>query len=387
MRELKNLKIGIDARITGYREGGISRYGRSLAQALASIDTSDQFTIFQNWRHRESILPAGANLTTSYLFTPPHHRWEQWTLPLELSFHRVDLLHSIDFIPPFHRPCASVITVHDLAFVRMPNIMTEDSLRYYMQVGKAAKNTDGIIADSEVTRKDIVDLLGVSARHIDVIYPGIDSIFTPLDKEQVQRFCHDKGLPPSFIFWVSTIEPRKNLEVLLEAMSLIRAKLPSEKRTLVVAGAQGWLSDDTISKLSSLQSSGDAIYLGQVSQEDLLHLYNAAWVFIFTSQYEGFGLPPLEAMACGTPVISSNAPAMPEVLGEAPLYFPHSAPTALAERILSLAEDESLEKELYQAGLKQAARYTWDNTAQQTLEVYHKAYCGSRPDYNQKAKA
>ncbi len=256
-----------------------------------------------------------------------------------------------------------------------------------MQVGKAAKNTDGIIADSEVTKRDIVDLLGVSGRNIDVIYPGIDSGFAPLDKEQVQQFCQRKGLPSSFMFWVSTIEPRKNLDVLLEAMSLISNKLPSEKRTLVVVGAQGWLSDDTMSRLSALQSSGDAIYLGQVSQEDLLHLYNAAWVFIFTSQYEGFGLPPLEAMACGTPVISSNAPAMPEALGEAPLYFPHSEPDALAERILSLAEDESLQKELYQAGLEQAARYTWDNTAQQTLEVYHKAYRGSRSDHSKRTKA
>ncbi len=378
----EDLRIGIDARITGYREGGISRYGRALAHAFSHMDTTDQFTIFQNWRHRESIVQ-GKNVSTSYLVTPPHHRWEQWTLPIELTIHKVDLLHSIDFIPPFRRPCASVITVHDLAFVRMPHIMTGESLRYYLQVGKAVKNTDGIIADSQVTKNDIVDLLGVSGRSVDVIHPGLDSAFRPLDNRQVKRFCQEKGIPASFMLWVSTIEPRKNLDVLLKTVALVRGKLPSEKRTLVVAGAQGWLSDHTFAEMSSLQSSGDVVYLGQISQDDLLHLYNAAWLFIFTSLYEGFGLPPLEAMACGTPVISSNSPAMPEVLGDAAMYFTPDDPDTLAEKVLSLSKDESLRRRMSEAGLKQASRYTWEEAARQTLAVYQRAY----PERGRKAGA
>ncbi|MSQ14480.1 MAG: glycosyltransferase family 1 protein [Dehalococcoidia bacterium] len=370
------MRIGIDARVTGYRKGGIGQYGRLLAQAFASINTSDHFTIFQSWKHRQQIT-SGKNISTSYLLTPPHHRWEQRLLPLELSVHNIDLLHTIDFIPPFHRRFDSVITIHDLAFMRMPHIMTAESLRYYGQVGEAAKNTDGIIADSEATKRDIVDLLGVPDRSVNRVYPGLDNAFMLLDREQVKRFCRNKGVPPSFMFWAGTIEPRKNLDVLLDALPLLREKLPSEKRTLVVAGEPGWLSDRTLSKLSSLERSGDAIYLGAVPNNDLLHLYNAAWAFIFTSLYEGFGLPPLEAMACGAPVISSNAPAMEEVLGDAPLYFNPADPHSLAERIMALAENESLAQDMSKKGLKQAARYTWEKAARETLEVYHKVHAES----------
>lgn len=366
------MKIGIDARLAGYREGGIGRYARSLAQAFATLDSADHFTVFQSWRDREP-LAVGPRLKTRLLFTPPHHHWEQWLLPLELTMANIDLLHSTDFIPPFRRRFASVITIHDLAFVRMPNLMTGESYKYYMQVGAAVKKTNGIIADTEVTKQDIVDLLRVPSRAIDVVYPAPDSSFGPLGREQALEFCKSRGLPPSFIFWVGTIEPRKDLDTLLAAVPMIKGKLPPEKGTLVVAGSRGWLSDNTMSRLSSLERSGDAVYLGHVSQQELLYLYNAAWVFVFPSLYEGFGLPPLEAMACGTPVISSDAPAMPEVLGDAPVFFPVGDAKALAEAMLAIAEDSSLAVDLARRGVEQAAAYTWEKAAQGALGVYRKA--------------
>ena len=366
------MHIGIDARLTYYSSGGISQYITQLIRALREIDQEDRFTIFQS-RHGPKLFDDQLNFWQRPLWTPCHFRLEQWTLPLELAFSDLDILHSPDFIPPFHRRCKAVITIHDLAFLRFPKLLTEESDRYYRQIKRAVESADGIIAVSQSTRRDLAELLGVPAEHVDVIYHAADERFRPLDDAQAAKeFCQEHDLPETFILWVGMLEPRKNLETLLKALAILRDREKGLSHKLIVAGAKGWLYESALNLVDELHLTNDVGFFGPASVADLLLLYNAAGLFVFPSLYEGFGFPPLEAMACGTPVVSSRTSSLPEVLGEAALYFDPLDAEALAEAIQRVAEDEELQKELIQRGLAQSAKFNWKKTAEQTLAVYRR---------------
>jgi glycosyltransferase involved in cell wall biosynthesis len=255
-----------------------------------------------------------------------------------------------------------------------PKLLTGESGRYYGQIKRAVESADGIIAVSENTRRDLAELLGVPTERVDVIYHAADERFRPLDDQAAKEFCQEHDLPESFILWVGILEPRKNLEVLLRALTILRDKEKELHHKLVVAGAKGWLYENTIKLVDELRLADDVIFFGTASVADLLLLYNGARLFVFPSLYEGFGLPPLEAMACGTPVVCSRTSSLPEVLGEAALYFDPLDAEALAEAIQRLAEDEGLRQELRQRGLEQAAKFSWQKTAEQTLAVYRRVY-------------
>ncbi len=363
--------VGIDARLIAYQRGGISTYTLRLLQALQDLADGDQFTVLQSRRRPEPMLTHPAFRTVS-LWTPPHHPWEQWSLPLELAFQPLDLLHSPDFIPPLHRRCPAVITVHDLAFLRFPDTQTSDSLRYYRQVNQAVENAEGIITVSEATRRDMVELLGCAAERVDVVHHGVDARYRPLSQEAARRFCKDRGLPETFVLWVGTLEPRKNLAALFRAFAALKGKLPPARDTLVLAGPVGWRYEETAKLFDELGLAGRTVFFGPATEDELAMLYNAAWAFAFPSLYEGFGLPPLEAMACGTPVVASDAPALPEVLGDAALYVPPHDDQALAAALLRISHDTALAAELSRKGLARAAEFSWRQAAQQTLAIYHR---------------
>ena len=365
-----SMRIGIDARLVAYQRGGISTYIRRLVEALSEIDQQDEFTIFQS-RRDDRPLVRRPGFHSSTLWTPPHHPWEQWALPLELAPRSLDLLHCPDFIPPFRRRCPAVITVHDLAFRRFPETKTPDSLRYYDQIDRAVAEAEAVIAVSQATKKDLAELLAVAPQRVEVVYHGVDRRYRELDDPpSVRAFCQSRGLPETFILWVGTQEPRKNLPCLFQALAAIKGRLPEAKDTLVVAGPKGWLYEEAESVLEDLGLRERTVFFGQATEEELLMLYNAAWALAFPSLYEGFGLPPLEAMACGTPVIASSAPALPEVLGDAALYFDPHQPEALAQHLLRLAEDTALWDCLRRAGLARAQGFRWRDTAEQTLAIY-----------------
>lgn len=365
------MRVGIDARLVPYQRGGISTYIQGLADALARIDTGDQLCLLES---RKGLWP-GAPLdgaTTHMLWTPPHHPWEQWSLPLELAFAPLDVLHSPDFIPPFRSHCPTVITVHDLDFLRYPETKSADALRYYSQVGRAVTEAEGVIAVSETTKGDVVELLGVAPERVDVVYNGVSSYYRPLEsREEARTFCREHGLPETFILWVSTIEPRKNLGCLLQA--LVQTDLPPSLQQLVLVGSQGWRAEESLAMIAGLGLGERTTLYGPATREELLYLYNAAWVLAYPSFYEGFGLPPLEAMACGTPVISSTAPALREVLGDTPLFCDPNDPSSLSRQLERLARSETLRCQLRDAGLGHAATFSWEKAARQTLDVYHKA--------------
>jgi len=369
------MRIGIDARLIYYTQAGIRSYIVHLIEALARIDQEDEFIILQS-RKDDTILVSQPNFHRRSFWTPSHHRLEQWTLPLEIGPLRLDVLHSPDFIPPLRRNCRSTITIHDLTFLLYPHFLTQESARYYGQIDEAVQHADHIIAVSQSTKRDAARLLGVPESKITVIYEAANPIFRPLpDREMVWRFRMERGLEDDYLLFVSTIEPRKNLPLLLRAYHWLRR---SYKRglKLVVVGSKGWLFDEVFLFVERLNLKDEVIFTGWVPAEELLLYYNGAICLVHPSFYEGFGLSPLEAMACGTPVVTSNTSSLPEVVGDAGLMVDPEDVAGLAEAIRRLLEDASLRHTLGEKGLERAKLFSWERAAGETLKLYRRVGSG-----------
>lgn len=365
------MRIGIDARMVYYTQAGISQYTQRLIRALAEIDQDNEYLVIQNWRDREP-LSLNHNFKRVSFISPAHHRLEQWFLRFELPLLDLDVLHSPDFIPPFRRNCKSVITVHDLAFLLYPQFLTEDSAHYYGQIDQAVLHTDHIIAVSQNTKEDIIRLLGVPEDKITVIYEAASPIYRPVeDKKELRRVREKYHIAGDFILFVSTIEPRKNLPTLLRAFRQLLDDYKPEVQ-LVIAGRRGWLFEDVFSLVDELKLSEDVLFLGRVPVEDLPPLYTAARLFAYPSTYEGFGLPPLEAMACGTPVVVSNVSSLPEVVGDAALMVAPDDIPGLTVALWRGLTDEAQRAELIAKGFRRAKCFSWEKTARQTLAVYQR---------------
>ncbi len=369
------MRIGLDARITHYTRAGIGQYTWRLIHALAALDRADEFHIF---RHRRDRAPftRQSNFQHHSLWTPCHHRLEGYLLSMELfwSSPPLDVLHTTDFIPPRFLPgrAKSVITIHDLAFMHFPHFLTQASARYYGQIEDAVKRADHIIAVSNSTRRDIINLLGVDERKITVIYEAPNPIYRPMDRAhalaQVQaRF----PVPRDFILFVSTIEPRKNVQGLLRAFRRLLDDYKLDAH-LVLAGAKGWLSQEAYDLVTELKLNKQCQFLGAVEEEDLVFLYNAARCLAYPSFYEGFGLPPLEAMTCGTPTVVANVSSLPEVVGDAALLVAPNDAEELTVALWRLLTDDGLWRELQQKGFTRAERFSWERTARATLDVYRR---------------
>lgn len=364
------MRIGIDARMAYYSKAGIGRYVINLVKALRELNPPEEFVILQSCKDKTPLVTPPFKV--HYLWTPSHHRLEQITLPLELWPRRITLLHSPDFIPPFHFRGLSVITVHDLAFLIYPQILTRDSIRYYGQIEEAVERADHIIAVSEWTKKDLVERLGVPEGKITVVYEAAEETYRPLDPQEARRKVREIfGLEQRFILFVSTIEPRKNVPTLLKAFKIVRERCREEVK-LVLVGGKGWLSENVFELVDKLNLRKEVIFLGFVPSEKLLYLYNAASLLAHPALYEGFGLPILEAMACGLPVVASNVSSIPEVTGSAAMLVDPEDEEALAAAIRRILKEPEFAQGLREKGLKRASLFSWKKTAAQTLEVYRK---------------
>lgn len=367
------MRIGVDVRLFYHRTAGIGWYTIRLLTALAKIDHTNHYVLLQHRRQKKPLV-AGERISRATLFTPAHHRFEQWPLSLETSLKHLDLIHSPDFIPPLHNKIPAVITVHDLAFLRYPQFVTAKSARYYGQVEDAVKRANRIIAVSQSTKNDIIELLGTPECKIDVIYEAADPFFRPIEREQARSILKQAGLPvfEDFILVVGTIEPRKNLTTLIRAYHILRTSYQHEL-PLVLAGAPGWLSEDIHALVQELGLTQDVHFLGSMSNEQLLALYNLATLLAHPAHYEGFGLPPLEAMACATPVICSDAGSLPEVTGGASLLIPPEDVDAWAAALHRALSDDALRQTLSKKGALRAQTFSWEKAARETLLTYHKA--------------
>ncbi|HUE75895.1 MAG TPA: glycosyltransferase family 1 protein [Chloroflexota bacterium] len=363
------MRVGIDARMLHYQRAGIATYVSGLLRGLRAVAPDLALTALVSARSTEDVC---TDVPQVRILTPPHHRWEQITLPLELMLHRFDVLHSPDFIPPFRRGSRSVITVHDLAFLRFPHLLTDDSRRYYGQIGNAVKSADVIIAVSQATRRDLVERVGAPADRIVVILEAADPTFQPASDDEILRVREHYNLPEDYFLFVGTLEPRKNLAGLFRAYARLRSRSVSLP-VLAIGGQPGWLAEDLPRLVGELKLNDYVHFLGRVRSEFLPALYSGATALVYPSLYEGFGLPALEAMACGTPVIASSAGALPEVCGNAAILVDPLAISELANAMDRVARQPSLRQELVGLGFARVAEFTWEATATATLDAYRRA--------------
>ncbi len=358
------MRIAIDARLTYYSQAGISRYIQRLVREIPQLAPGVDWTIVQS-RKDGRTLPGGRRVDA---WTPCHHRLERWALGAELLRHRLDLLHSPDFIPPAFGAGCIIITVHDLNFVHYPQFLTKEALRYYSgQIEWAIGRADHILADSHQTRQDLLTLLGAAPEKVTTVHLAADERFRPAsDLSALGRY----DLSPGYILFVGTLEPRKNIPTLLSAYRILLDGKATDA-PLVLVGRRGWLADDIFDTLSSLRLQNQVRILDDVVGQDcLVQLYNGAAMLVIPSFYEGFGLPVLEAMACETPVIAADRGSLPEIVADAGLLVNPEDPDELAAAIRRLLDDDQLRGELVQRGRAQAARFSWPEAARQTWQVY-----------------
>ncbi len=359
--------IGLDVRLHAYAQGGISRYARRLAMELPRQMADERLLVIAHRRETEP-LPLPDTVRTIRAWTPPHHRLERWALGCELLPWRLDVLHSCDFIPPAWGARRFVITVHDLTFLHYPQYLTAEARSYYNDhIAWAVGHADAIIADSYATQNDLEILLHVPRQRITVIHLAADERFRPLPAAQTREVLARYKLTPGYLLFVGTWEPRKNLPGLLSALARLSDE---ERRPLVIAGRPGWLYDDIFAQVQSLKLTPWVRFIERVPESDLVALINGALLLTMPSFYEGFGLPALEAMQCGIPVVVSDRASLPEVVGEAGICVPPDDPQALADALRRVADDAALRARMKAAGLRQARKFTWAATARRTLEVY-----------------
>lgn len=372
------MRVGVDARLMYHQPAGISRYTWHLLQAIAELDKEDEFVVFQHRKHRTSLVTQ-PNFRRATLYAPAHHRLEQQALAVELLRFPLDVLHSTDFIPPLYSRVKSVITVHDLAFIHYPHFLTTESAAYYGQIDKAVAHAKHIIVPSEHTRQDLIAQMGVPDDKVSVIYEAANPMFRPLPFAETRRAVMAKyAIPEKYILSVGTIEPRKNITGLLQAFACLRAKYGLMDAGLVIAGGKGWLYDETLQTVTDLGLNDSTFFLGRVPDEDLHALYVGARCLIHPAYYEGFGLPPLEAMACGTPTIVSDVSSLPEVVGDAALLVNPRNTEEIAVAMHRLLTDDALHAELAEKGLQRAATFSWERAASKTLEVYRQVVAARR---------
>lgn len=369
------MRVAIDYTAAIRQGAGIGRYTRGLVRALANLDRGNQYTLFSagqaatetgwppNFRVRNSCIPARW-LTVG---------WQRMRLPLpaEALTGACDLFHSPDFVLPPLRRALGIVTVHDLSFMRLPDC-ADPGLRAYLAgaVPRAVRAADHILADSSNTRSDLIELLEVPPEKVSVVPAGVDEVFSRVeDPERLSQIQSRYGLPRRFIIGVGTLEPRKNYARLISAFALVRRQtgLPHH---LVIAGGPGWLFAEVHERVRQERVGEYVHFLGFVPDADLAVLYTLADLMVFPSLYEGFGIPPLEAMACGTPVISSNNSSLPESVGSAAVTVAAEQTDDIADAIARVLGNGDLQKHLVELGKSQAGQFTWDKAARQLLSVY-----------------
>jgi glycosyltransferase involved in cell wall biosynthesis len=371
------MHVAIDARLAHYTAGGIAHHILNLARALAEAAPDDRFTLLRSVKQHGSSLPQAANLLSTPLLTPPHHRAEQLTLPLEIARVRPDLLHCPDFIPPFRRRCPAVVTVHDLAFLRYPETLTPESKRYYGQVRRAVESAERTIVVSAATARDLAELLGVGTARVRVVHNGLDPAFRrPADPAAVARVREGWALDRPYLLFLGTLEPRKDVPTLLRAFAAVRAQHPD--LLLALVGRRGWLFEPIFEAIETLGLGAAVRTIEDAADADLPPLFDGATAFAFPSLYEGFGLPALEALARGVPSVVAETSSLTEVVGDAAVRFPPGDHEALAACLLRLLSDAGLRADLRVRGPVQAAGFTWERAARETLAVYREALAERR---------
>src|SRR4030095_13534845 len=375
------MHIGIDAHAIGARQGGNETYISNLIKSLAEIDGENLYTIYladagaaAQWR--ESFTTRYKNFSLRLLPPPTPLVRVPVYLTYELFRRPVDVLHVQYTAPPFCR-VPVVVTIHDLAFERMPETFTRrGSFQLKLTVRRTAKKAARIATVSEYSRQDLLDIYKLPPEKVVVTYNGVESSFTPQpsvpnEAEGVRRRF---GVSRDFLLAVGSLQPRKNLVRLIRAYARLRSEREDFRSQLVIVGRKLWLASAIFDEVKRQRWADDVILTGYVADEDLPALYRAARAFVYPSLFEGFGLPPLEAMACGTPVVTSDVSSLPEITGDAALLIDPNDERALANALIEVVNNARLRAELREKGIAQAKKFTWRDAAEKTLRLYQEAY-------------
>ncbi len=373
------MKIGIDARFYRRSTAGLGRYSQALITLLAKIDKKNQYIIYLTKEDVKEYKITAQNFQKKIIDVPHYSISEQVKFLKILNQDKNDLVHFLNFNHPIFYKGKFIVTVHDLTIMFFPVGSSQNSFfrRFAFKTvfSSAVKNASKVIAISENTKKDVIKEFAISNKKIQIIYEGIDSRYnsqSALNKEKVEKFKKKYKLEKPYIFFLSQWRPHKGLPELIKAFEILhqRYKLP---HNLVIGGKPNKSFPDIILSIETSGYKKKIILPGFIPEEDLPLFYACADSFIFPSKYEGFGLPPLEAMACGTPVIASNKSCMPEILGDAAVYFDPNNTQNMAKTIKEVLTNQKLLSEMSNKGLEQVKKYSWNKMARETLQLYKNA--------------
>ncbi|HXW06291.1 MAG TPA: glycosyltransferase family 1 protein [Vicinamibacterales bacterium] len=364
------MRIAIDAR--KLRDFGIGTYLRNLLRHLSRLDQTTEYVVLCRQTEHDLRQELGDNFRTVVERSPNYSIREQVTVPLDLRRERVDLFHAPHYVLPPLVPCRSVVTIHDCIHLRFPQYLPSRLGYAYARssLWVATHRSSRIMTVSETSKRDILRYFRVPESKIDVIYNAIDERFgqTP-DPEEVERVRERYQLNDPFVLYAGNIKPHKNIERLIEAFHSLKQHGFDDVKLLVIG--------DEISKYATLRRAvhrhklhKHVRFFGFVADRTLAILYRLAAVFVFPSLYEGFGLPPLEAMASGTPVITSNVSSLPEVVGDAALLIDPYEPEAIADAIRRVLTDETLRADLRARGLARVRHFSWERSIRRVREIY-----------------
>ncbi|MEO7913071.1 MAG: glycosyltransferase family 1 protein [Roseiflexaceae bacterium] len=388
------MHIGIDYTAAAWQGAGIGRYTRELIRAIAAQGDSHRYSLFYaagglapdspymadlRW-----LCDTHANVRRVPIPLSPRRLTQFWQrlrvpLPVELFTGALDLLHAPDFVLPPTR-ARTIVTIHDLSFLVHPECAEPSMVRYLTDaVPRGLRRANVILADSQATRHDLARLLAIDPARVELVYPGVGPHFRPMVAEDTVQVRDRLGLPARFVLFVSTLEPRKNLVRLLEAFAQVIGAEDVDRQSavadlhLVIAGRRGWLYEDIFAAIDRLQLRERVQLLDYVHDNDLPALYNLAAAFAYPSIYEGFGIPPLEALACGTPTVIADNSSLPEVVADAAVLVSAEDVGSIASGIRLVVSDDGLRARLRVAGPAQARKFTWQQAAKRVLACYQRA--------------
>lgn len=380
MAQHKPFRIGFDVTSAMTQGGGIGRYTRELIRTVTAIDRTNNYQLFSaKLIDKPPIahpLPTGHHIDYRAALLSERWLYRLWyrariPLPVQVFTGKIDLFHSPDFVlPPVAGNIPTLLTVHDLSFVHFADVYVPTLVAYLNKVVPwSVQRATHILADSEATKRDLIEIYGVSAEKVSTLYAGVSPHFQPITKEKQFRAVRKKyglGTAP-YIFTVGTVQPRKNYRMLIRAFASIAQQFP---HNLVVAGGKGWLFDDILAEIEAQGLVGRVHFIGFADDEDLPTLYSDATLFVMPSIYEGFGIPILEAMASGAPVVASNASCLPEVVGDAGMLLDPNDQRAWTHAMMALLQDAPQRARLVGRGALQVRKFTWQKSAEQLLALY-----------------
>ena len=368
------MRIGVEGRTLQGRRYGVARYLVNLLRNLVDIDEANEYAVYLS----EPIEPLGftsAHLEEKVIAGGPSLTWRHLRLPRAMKADGIDLHFSPSYFLPLYEVCPSVVVVHDLTFRAHPEWFARDwRMRFDDIFWHKVKKADHIITVSEYSKADIIELLKVDPGRVTAIPEAADEYFRPVeDQAKLEEVREKFGVPAGFVFTVGAIHTRRNLERLIEALAMARDATGADPFLLIMGTPAEFSPTVDIHGAAARCGLSERVrHVEYVTEEDLLLLYNACGLFAYTSLYEGFGLPVIEAMACGAPVVCSNVTSIPEVAGDAALYFNPEITEEIGEVIASALSDATLRDRLGKAGIERAAGFSWRRTATETLGVFNK---------------